>query len=209
MQVVDHCGVTPPAENRMTTYHPCQMRRHSEAVLAIAVVAIFAGSQLQVCIGQEIPAPTATRPAEELPHSDAAQLNGPALPDECKPAPTDNPLFTLTTDIRPRTRDGQVVAADKLPFNCAGVKPVQQPMMSVDLSCDTCHPGYCDLLSMARFFHKPLYFNDDCLERCGVEHCCCQPCASAMSFYGGALLMPLRACCVCPCSCVPSGGCCH
>jgi hypothetical protein len=185
------------------------MRQRTAAVYAIALLAMLTSAQSRDCVGQELPAPTIAAPVEQLPPSDTAQLNGPALPDECKPAPTDNPLFTLTTDIRPRTREGKLVAAEQLPFNCAGVKPVQQQIMSIDLSCDTCYPGYCDLLSMARFCHKPLYFNDDCLERCGVERCCCQPCASAMCFYGRAFLMPVTACCVCPCSCVPSGGCCR
>lgn len=192
----------------MATTHHFQPRRYSGSVFTIVLVTCVSVTQLQNCIGQELLPPAASQSAEELPHSDAAQLNGPVMPKECEPAPTDNPLSTLTTDIRPRTRDGQLVPPEKLPFNCAGVKPVQQQAMNIDLSCDTCYPGYCDLLSMARFCHKPLYFNDDCLERCGVKSCCCQPCASAMCFYGGALLMPVRACFVCPCSCVPSGGCC-
>ncbi len=193
----------------MTIKYPGHTRRCTATVFAVTLMAIFTSAQSQVCNGQELPPPATAEPIEQLPPSDAVQLNGPALPDECKPAPTDNPLFTLTTDIRPRTADGKLVAADQLPFNCAGVKPVQQRTMSIDLSCDTCYPGHCDILSLARFCHKPLYFNDDCLERCGIESCCCQPCASALCFYGGALLMPVRACCVCPCSCVPSGGCCQ
>jgi hypothetical protein len=193
----------------MTTNHPFLIVRRSAIVLAIALWATLMTVQSQFCVGQELPPPATTEPAEQLPPSDAAQLNGPTLPKECEPAPSDNPLFSLTTDIRPRTADGQLVADKDLPFNCAGVKPVPQQTMSIDLSCDTCYPGHCDLLSLARFRHKPLYFNDDCLERCGVEWCCCQPCASAMCFYGGALLMPARVCCVCPCSCVPSGGCCR
>jgi hypothetical protein len=200
---------TPCTEDRMKTKHPRHIQRGAALVFAAALLAAFTGVRSPVCIGQDLPAPAGPAPVEQLPPSDAAQLNGPALPKECEPAPSDNPLFTLTTDIRPRTPDGEVVPADQLPFNCAGLKPIQQKVMSTNLSCDTCYPGYCDLLSMARFCHKPLYFNDDCLERYGVESCCCQPCASALCFYGGALLMPVRACCVCPCSCVPSGGCCR
>jgi hypothetical protein len=184
------------------------MRRHVATVFAVTLLTIFAAEQLSVCSGQELPPPSTPTPAEPLPQPEGAQLNGPALQDACEPAPTDNPPFKLTVDIRPRTSEGQLVADKDLPFNCAGLKQVQQRVMSTDLSCDTCYPRYCDLLGLARFCHKPLYFNDDCLERCGVEQCCCQPCASAMCFYGGALLMPIRAFYVCPCSCVPSGGCC-
>jgi hypothetical protein len=161
-----------------------------------------------VGFSQELAPPSNAGPVEQLPPAPNAQPIAPAVPDQCKPVPADPPLVAITTDIRPRTRDGKIVALERLPFNCAGVKPVQQQAMSIDLSCDTCYPGYCDLLSMARFYHKPLYFNDDCVERCGYKHCCCQPGASAMCFYGRALLMPVTACCVCPCSCVPSGGCC-
>jgi len=196
-------------QDRMTTNYSCHTQRGAAKVIAIIVLATFTSVLPQVVVGQETMPPTSAESVAPLPPPDAAQLNAPAVPNECKDTPVDNPLFTLNTDIRPRTADGQLVADDKLPFNCAKLKPVQQQVMNIDLSCDTCYPGYCDLLSMARFCHKPLYFNDDCLERCGVESCCCQPCASALCFYGGALLMPVRAFYVCPCSCVPSGGCCR
>jgi hypothetical protein len=198
-------------DDRMRTNHPGYRRRGASIVFALILLTISSSAFSPVCAGQEIPPPATPEPVGQLPLPDSAQLNGPAVPNECKEVPVDNPLFTLTTDIRPRTTDEhkQLVPDDKLPFNCAKLKPVQQHAMNINLSCDTCYPGYCDLLSMARFCHKPLYFNDDCLERCGVESCCCQPCASALCFYGGALLMPVRAFCVCPCSCVPSGGCCR
>jgi hypothetical protein len=175
--------------------------------LAVLLVVVAAAPPV-ICYGQEIMPPANAGAVEQLPPAPNAQPISSAMPDQCQPVPVDPPLSAITTDIRPRASDGKLVAPEQLPFNCSGVKPVQQQMMSIGLQSDTCYPGYCDLLSMARFYHKPLYFNDDCLERCGVKRCCCQPSASAMCFYGRALLLPVTACCVCPCSCVPSGGCC-
>ena len=60
------------------------------------------------------PGPTIATPVEPMPAAERAQSNGPAFPDVCEPAPTDNPLFTLTTDIRPRGLDGKLVAADAI-----------------------------------------------------------------------------------------------
>ena len=197
----------PRADDRMTKNYSWHAPRVAATMFACTLLIVLTTAQSQICVGQELPAPANAAP-EPLPPSDAAQLNGPTLKD-CEPAPTDNPLFTLNVDISPRTSDGKLVANDQLPTNCAKMKLVQPQAMSIDLSCDTCYPGHCDILSLARFCHKPLYFNDDCLERCGVEQCCCQPCRSALCFYGGALLMPVRACFVCPCSCVQSGGCCR
>ncbi len=193
----------------MTIKFKSHMRRRFAFVLTVCQLTTFSGPLSTVCVGQETPGPTIDTAVESIPAPSAAQPSGPVFPAECQPAPTDSPLFTLNTDIRPRGQDGKTVAADQLPFNCAGVKPPEQRMMSVDLSCDSCYPGYCNILSLARFCHKPLYFNDDCVERCGCTHCCCQPAASAMCFYGRALLMPVTTFCECPCSCVASGGCCR
>jgi hypothetical protein len=175
--------------------------------LAVLLVVVAAAPPV-ICYGQEIMPPANAGAVEQLPPAPNAQPISSAMPDQCQPVPVDPPLSAITTDIRPRASDGKLVASERLPFNCSGVRPAQQQMMNTGLQSNTCYPGYCDLLSMARFYHKPLYFNDDLVERCGVKRCCCQPSASAMCFYGRALLMPVTACCVCPCSCVPSGGCC-
>ena len=161
------------------------------------------------CDGQQLFEPSNGTAAETLPAPIGVPANAAEMPQDCTPVPIDKPLWKLNTDIRPHTRDGNLVTNDRLPVDCAGKKPPEQRLMNIDLSCDSCYPAYSGLLSLARFYHHPLYFNDDCLERCGCERCCCQPARSAMCFFGGALLMPVRACCQCPCSCVPSGGCCQ
>jgi hypothetical protein len=117
------------------------------------------------------------------------------------------PLATLTTDIRPRDRAGEIVAGDALPVDCAQYVFTDERSLSLDLSCDTCRPKWCDVLQLANFCHRPLYFEEACLERCGMRSCCCQPAASALHFYGRALMLPVMAVCRCPCSCVPAQYC--
>lgn len=116
----------------------------------------------------------------------------------------DPPLSALSTDIQPRNSEGQIVSNDALPRNCAENRFTEKRYLPIDLACDSCRPRWCDVLGFAHFCHQPLYFEEVCLERCGVRSCCCQPTASAACFFGGALLMPVRAVCVCPCSCVPA-----
>ncbi len=188
-------------------HHIPSSRTRNRVVVALTVCqAAVLLSQMSVeCLGLELFQATRDETVESIP----APTNVPASPPECESAPADQPLWKLNTDIRPRTHDGQIITADRLPVNCAGLKPPEQRMMNVELSCNSCYPGYCDILSLARFCHQPLYFNDDCLESCGCESCCCQPARSAMCFYGRALLLPVTACWQCPCSCVRSGGCCQ
>jgi hypothetical protein len=128
-----------------------------------------------------------------------------SLPEGCKPAPEDLPLSELTADIRPRNpQDREVVLGETLPEDCAAHVFTEAQFLSIGLSCDSCRAKWCDVLRLANFRHKPLYFEEPCLERCGLPYCCCQPAASAVHFYGTALLMPVNVFCVCPCSCVPA-----
>jgi hypothetical protein len=79
-------------------------------------------------------------------------------------------------------------------------------------------------LGMAYLFcHRPLYFEDANLERCGYvvgkdccccDWCCCcrgcgshlQPAVSAAYFFGTIPLLPYKMTVDCPCECVPSLG---
>jgi hypothetical protein len=130
-----------------------------------------------------------------------------APPPGCEAVPKDTPLSALNTDIRPRDREGQIVPADGLPVDCAQYVFTEERFLSIGLTCETCRPRWCDVLGLARFYHRPLYFEEVCLERCGVRACCCQPGASAVHFFGRALMMPVLATCVCPCACVPAQYC--
>src|SRR3954467_3570393 len=128
---------------------PSHKVHQSAIVVAIVLMAGFNTAKSQYCAGQELPAP-AQAPATTAPESlpDGAQLNGAQLPEGCD-VPSDTPLFALTTDIQPRI-DGKPVPNQNLPVSCSKSKFVPRQTMSIDLSCNTCRPGYCDLLSMAR-----------------------------------------------------------
>jgi hypothetical protein len=115
-------------------------------------------------------------------------------------------LGELTVDTRPRIA-GNVVPPEDLPSDCASAVFTGQTYMNINVACGCGRPDYFGVLRLARYCHRPLYFNDDCLERCGVRSCWCQPGASALRFYGTALLMPLELCSQCPCSCVPARTC--
>lgn len=121
-------------------------------------------------------------------------------PADCPPQATDRPLSQLNADIRARnTQDGQPVPVEGLPPDCAKyvfTKVQHEPMLP---SCSSHRPNTCDLLQLARFSYRPLYFEEPLLERYGIRSCCCQPAASALHFYGSALLMPVKIVRQCPC----------
>lgn len=144
---------------------------------------------------EQMPVPVATEATVDDPAVDYTTVP----PDECMKI-VDPPLTALSTNIQPRTPQGEVVSSDELPTNCAQSVFTERTFMSINLSCDSCSPRWCDVLGLAHFCHRPLYFEEECLERCGVRSCCCQPSASAASFFGGALLLPIQAACACPCT---------
>jgi hypothetical protein len=203
-----HSRDTPTLEIVMTVLSLSYRLNRFAVVFAACQIAAIWDAQSIHCIAEEIAAPSTSQFVEPIPTPSAQQAIVAELPPDCLPAPTTSPLQALNTDIRPRDHKGRLVDADRLPTNCAARIFTERRMVVFGSTCGSYSPCYCDVLGLARFCHQPLYFNDDCLERCGIEHCCCQPAASAGCFYGGALLMPLRVCCQCPCSCVPSGGCC-
>jgi hypothetical protein len=122
--------------------------------------------------------------------------------DECKPL-IDDPQSILSVEIFPIDRPGQTdLKPNELPPDCpapvlAGVPTIF--MVSVTACGWPEWPG-------AQFCHRPLYFEERCLERCGQKQCCCQPAASAAHFFGTAILLPVEFCCQCPgdCVCTPS-----
>lgn len=56
------------------------------------------------------------------------------------------------------------------------------------------------------FCHRPLYFEDANLERCGYSSCCCQPLISGAYFFGTIPILPYKMALECPCECVRSKG---
>jgi len=144
---------------------------------------------------EQIPAPAVPDTTVDNPNVDYTTVP----PDECMKI-VDPPLTALSTNIQPRNAEGQDVSNEKLPTNCAQSVFTEHTFMSIDLSCNSCSPRWCDVLGLAHFCHQPLYFEEKCLERCGQRSCCCQPSASAACFFGGALLLPFKAACACPCT---------
>jgi hypothetical protein len=111
--------------------------------------------------------------------------------DECKQFDFE-PLGTLTVDVTPIERPGQVTLSGDRPADCFSYAFGEPP--SVFLGGEPSGPP-CDFLQICcgwQFCHRPLYFEERCLERYGVRTCFCQPGASALHFYCTALLLPVK-----------------
>jgi hypothetical protein len=158
------------------------------------------------CDAQQGPTLVAQLP-EPLPPPTSATPDERVVPEGCKPVPVDTPLPELIVDIRPRNLDGEVVASDQLPLDCAAHLSANVRSSEFDLSCASCQMSLCELLQLAQYCHNPLYFEERLLERYGIRTCCCQPLASAACFYGNALCLPAKMWRQCPCSCVPAHPC--
>jgi hypothetical protein len=172
------------------------------AIHSVALVVLLSAA----CPAQQSEGPRfALQVPDSLPEPSEPATTEAQIAGDCEQVPPDPPLSALSADISPR-KDGQIVSSDQLPTDCAkfalGSAPAQMLLPS-----GRCEPSACELLQLARFCHRPLYFNDECLERYGVRSCCCQPAASAARFYGGALLMPIRMLQQCPCDCVSTPAC--
>jgi hypothetical protein len=167
---------------------------------------VLTGAFGNECLAQQTFATPELAPPESLPApKPPAKVDRPPL-EGCDVKLANPKLGELTVDTRPR-KDGNVVPPEDLPADCASEVFTRHKYMNIDIACGCGRPNYFGVLRLARYCHNPLYFNDDCLERCGVCSCCCQPAASALRFYGSALLMPVQLCCQCPCSCVRARTC--
>jgi hypothetical protein len=154
------------------------------AVASDARVEIHDGPMFHVAQQDNDPPPTP--PAEP---SDPAA--GSESPGDCQPFDLE-PLTSLTVDITPIGRTGQIVLTDEKPVDCFSYAMGELPTIYV--GWDGSQPT-CDLLNVCcgwQFCHRPLYFEERCLERYGSRTCCCQPGASALHFYGTALLLPIK-----------------
>jgi len=178
--------------------------RGAPTVLLALQVLVAIPMVASVAIGQELAAPEMALPAEPLPAPDSVIATDQTLPKSCE-VEKDRPLSALTIDIAPRVK-GQLVPQDDRPLECSRYVFTEKGFLTIDLDCDTCRPGNFDVLALARFCHRPLYFEERCLERCGIESCCYQSAASAAHFYGAALLLPVSMLYQCG-SCVPEYAC--
>jgi hypothetical protein len=151
---------------------------YAERVSAIAPdVVIHDGPVFRIAQQTNEPAPTAVG---ELP-----------APVDCKPFNLE-PLSSLSVDISPIDQPGQITLGAERPQGCFSYVLGEPP--AIFLGGEPRGPD-CDLLRICcgwQFCHRPLYFEERCLERYGCRTCCCQPAASALHFYGTALLLPIK-----------------
>jgi hypothetical protein len=114
----------------------------------------------------------------------------------------DTPLAMLTVDVQPVERPGQVQLSAVRPKDCGSYALGGVPATTLFLG-GNCSSAGLDLsvACQGQFCHRPLYFEERCLERYGCRSCCCQPVASALHFYGSALWLPISMWRQCPCSC--------
>ncbi len=105
----------------------------------------------------------------------------------------DVPISQLTVDIRPRDLEGHVVPQETLPEDCNTYLSIPAMYSSSDLLMARGR-GLLRCWRGAQFCHRPLYFEDICLERWGICHSCLQPAISGIKFFGTALLLPMNMC---------------
>ena len=120
--------------------------------------------------------------------------------DECKTFEV-VPLQMLTVDTRPVDQPGPVELTDDRPTDCASYKYRDSPTVFLGGQGGACGVDLWPVWPAAQFCHRPLYFEDVCVERYGCTRCC-QPAASACHFFGSALLLPIQLCLEPPTTCV-------
>ena len=113
--------------------------------------------------------------------------------EHCQKLLVDVPISQLTVDIRPRDPedDGHIVPEETLPEDCNRYLRIPA-MYSSSVLLMARDRGLLRGWPGAQFCHRPLYFEDACLERSGVCHGCLQPSISGINFYGTALLLPVK-----------------
>jgi hypothetical protein len=130
------------------------------------LVAILAGlawgaGLVQAQLQESLPPQTTDRAAEL--RAEASSAND----SLCAPL-DDPPLSALAIDIRPRDADGRLVPANNTPPGCWQQTGKEGPPQFIGGGLGRCHWNCHDLLQLARFCHRPIYFEDVALERCGL-----------------------------------------
>lgn len=174
-------------------------RNFTHLLLGVGILA----SICEMGIGQElVPKPSI---------SQHQTIEDEKIPQSCQPLPTDLAGIELTADIQPRGKNSQLVSEEKLPNSCAQYVFSSEPTLYDDsgMLASGFAPGYN--WTAAQFCHNPLYFEETALERCGVEHGCCQPFISGAHFFGSVALLPWKMWQQCPrsCECTPACDCTH
>lgn len=166
--------------------------------LCSTVVAFSVVVNTAVCLAQQKPS------VEQIPasskNSGAMKLESPNSnkSDDCTPV-TDLPLRELTVDTQPESQIAQQrLKPNSAPTICAA--PILSNSRTVELGTSPSEACTWPLWPGAQFCHRPLYFEEPCLERCGYVRCC-QPVVSTANFFCNAALLPLKMyrqpCCSC------------
>jgi len=173
-------------------------------LLSRAHVASIVLMATQFCITGSVPLAAAGELGVEIcdgPTFRLAQQDNdrpPTPPTELPPASNDcqpfelEPLSSLGVDTEPVDRPGQIELTGDRPEDCFSYAVGELPTIYVGWGAG---PQQCDFLQACcgwQFCHRPLYFEERCLERYGCRTCCCQPGASAIHFYSTALLLPIK-----------------
>ncbi len=111
--------------------------------------------------------------------------------EHCQKLLVEVPISELTVDIRPRDLEGHIVDEEALPEDCNGYFSIPAVYASSDLLMARGR-GLLRCWRGAQFCHRPLYFEDICLERWGLGHGCFQPAISGIKFFGTALLLTVK-----------------
>jgi hypothetical protein len=163
----------------------CLARAQLAAVLIAAYICLATGVQRAAAAGPDViihDGPTFRIAQRESDPAPAPTSASPAALTDCKPFELE-PLSSLIVDVSP---------TGEPPDGCFSYAMGEPP--AIFLGGGPRGPA-CDLLQICcgwQFCHRPLYFEERCLERYGCRTCCCQPAASAIHFYGTALLLPLK-----------------
>ncbi len=159
------------------------------AVLTIAIATCCAGA-----IGQE------SLPVQSQENETVAETANNGVP--CTPI-SDLPLGSLTVDARPRKADGNLVNLAQLPAGCWESSPLAANIgvIFMDGNCGWHIDLSREVLELARFCHRPLFFEDVSLERYGVSNCY-PPLHAATHFTIDLALWPARALFTKPGKCV-------
>ena len=141
----------------------------------------------------------------------AAEPGDETIPEGNRSCPllNDPPLSALAVDIRPRDADGQLVPESDTPAGCWEPSSMEGPTLFMGGAPVRRSWGCHDLLQLARFYHRPLYFEDAAVERYGLVPSC-PAVHSVAKFACDLLLFPGRLIVQHPHSCVrtPTPHCC-
>ena len=168
-------------------------------------MALLLSARRECCAQDNLPPPLEIAPPSDLGSTQDNDERDQRLLD-CEPALHDAPLSMATVDISPRDLEGQLLFEADLPTDCNKYRDTPTMYSALEASAPAA-PCLLRSWASAQFCHRPLYFEERALERCGVSHGVWQTPKSAVRFFGGTVLLPLKMWCLPPCTCVKTPAC--